>query len=248
MALGLRLRKGLMWAAWTVLCVASAMLVGLKFGRPIYYSDGQQQVGAVDVATSGMLRWLSPEPELEVPGDVTGRVSRLPDGRLIYGVITNDGTSDLVTWHPDRPGVPPEPAYGLNTDANELAPAVGPDSRVYFASDRDGGEGGYDLFVATMTARGFGLSEPLSACNTALDETDPALDPFGDAVVFVRISRAACARAEGRLRVDAAVTRLSTPWSEPGRPRDGRRCAAQRRVRSRLEEGFGRLGLHPGGR
>lgn len=190
MALGPRTRRGLMWAAWTVMCVAGAMLIGLKVGRPLYYSDGLQQVAGSDLATSGMLRWNSPDAELEVPGQLTGRIARMPDGRLIYGVLTEDGTSDLVTWHPEQPDVPPEPAYGLNTEHNELAPAVTPDGRIYFASDRPDSIGGYDLFESSLTPRGFGRVQPVLACNTAFDETDPAPDPRGATLVFVRIDRA----------------------------------------------------------
>jgi len=190
MALGARTRKGLMWIAWTVLCVATAMLIGLKVGRPLYYSDGYQQVAGGDLKHSGMLRWPTPSAELELPGEVAGRIARLPDGRLIYGMLTEDGTSDLVTWHPERPDVPPEPAYGLNTAHNELAPALAPDGRLYFASDRPDSIGGYDLFVTTLTPRGFGRITPVLACNTAFDETDPAPDPSGSSLVFVRIDRA----------------------------------------------------------
>ncbi|MGK0520493.1 MAG: hypothetical protein ACJAUC_003199 [Planctomycetota bacterium] len=179
-----------MWAAWTVMCIAGAMFIGLKVGRPLYYSDGSQQVAGSDLASSGMLRWNSPDAEFELPGQLTGRVAQMADGRLLYGVVTADGTSDLVTWHPEQPDVPPEPAYGLNTEHNELAPAVGRDGRIYFASDRPDSIGGYDLFVTTLTPRGFGRVTALLPCNTAFDETDPAPDPQGSSLVFVRIDRA----------------------------------------------------------
>ncbi|MFK7743015.1 MAG: hypothetical protein AB8H80_22065 [Planctomycetota bacterium] len=190
MALGPKTRRGLMWAAWTVLCLSLAMWAGLKTGRPLFYSDGIEQVAGGDVAGAGMLQWRTPEAEFELPGKLTGRAARLADGRWIYGVLGEDGTSDLVTWDPEQPDVPPEPAYGLNSDDNELAPAVGPDGRVYFASDRAESVGGYDLFVAQSNARGFGRVEPLVACNTFLDESDPAPDPSGESLVFVRIDRA----------------------------------------------------------
>lgn len=190
MAIGVRTRRWLMWAAWTVLCLASAMYAGLIVGRPLYYSDGGQQVAGADMAGSGMLRWTTPAAERELPVDPIGRVASLPDGALLFGMASEAGTSDLYTWHPDNPDVPPEPAYGLNTEHNELAPAVGPDSRVYFASDRPDAIGGYDLFATTWTPRGFGRVEPVAACNTAFDETDPAPDPVGASLVFVRIDRA----------------------------------------------------------
>jgi len=189
MAIGARTRSGLMWAAWTVLCLCGAMYIGLQVGRPLYYTDGQREVAGGELHAAGMLRWRAPEAAFELPERITGRVARLPDGRLLFGRLGDDGTSDLFTWHPQRPDVPPEPAYGLNSAANELAPAVGPDGRVYFASDRAESIGGYDLFVSTWTPRGFGSVTALTACNTALDETDPARAPRGSELVFVRIDR-----------------------------------------------------------
>ncbi|HEB51681.1 MAG TPA: hypothetical protein ENI87_00340, partial [bacterium] len=189
MAIGGRSRRWLMWAAWTVLCTAGALYVGLVVGRPLYYSDGYTQLAGSELAQGGMVRWNTPAAERELPGAVTGRVAALPDGRLLYGVRTEDGTSDLMTWDPAHPDVPPEPAYGLNTEHNELAPAVGVDGRVWFASDRPASGGGYDLFVSQWSPRGFGRIEPVAACNTALDETDPAPDPRGNGLVFVRIDR-----------------------------------------------------------
>ncbi|MCK5944393.1 MAG: hypothetical protein KAI24_20565, partial [Planctomycetes bacterium] len=62
----------MMWAAWTVLCLASAMYVGLIVGRPLYYSDGEQQVAGGDLAGAGMLRWNTPEAEGELPVDPIG--------------------------------------------------------------------------------------------------------------------------------------------------------------------------------
>ncbi|HEU4420181.1 MAG TPA: prenyltransferase/squalene oxidase repeat-containing protein, partial [Planctomycetota bacterium] len=111
-------------------------------------------------------------------------------GRLVYGRSQADQTTDLVVWDPARPTVPPEPAYGLNTEHNELAPALGPDGRFYFASDRPDGLGGYDLYVAPWGETGFGKPAPLTACNTALDESDPAPSDNGLDFVFVRIDRA----------------------------------------------------------
>ncbi len=189
----MRMREGTRrWAiriAWGVLIVALSMLAGLRIGRPIFYTDGRTTVNARELAAAGMVRWQTPEVVAELPGPVQGRVTALPDGRLVYGRSTADGTSDLVVWDPQRPAVPPEPAYGLNTEHNELAPALGPDGRFYFASDRPAGVGGYDLYVAPWGAGGFGTPLPLAACNTALDETDPAPNDNGQDFVFVRIDR-----------------------------------------------------------
>ncbi len=180
-------RRWLMRLAWGGLLVAASLLVGLRIGRPVYYTDGQRERSGADLATSGMLEWGTPESTAELPGPVQGRVAALPDGRLLYGRSLADGTTDLVVFDPQRPAVPPEPAYGLNTAQNELAPAMTRDGRLLFASDRAGGFGGYDLYVATWHQNGFGAPIALAVCNTALDETDPAPAPDGDLLVFVRI-------------------------------------------------------------
>jgi hypothetical protein len=198
-------RRWTMRLAWAGLLVSASVLVGLRIGRPVYYTDGQRELSGADLAASGMVEWGTPEASVELPGPVQGRVAELPDGRLLYGRSQSDGTTDLVVFDPARPAVPPEPAYGLNTDQNELAPAVAADGRVYFASDRSGGAGGYDLYVATWSRTGFGAPEPLTLCNTALDETDPAPAPNGSEFVFVRIDRQVDGGADGvlfRARLD----------------------------------------------
>jgi hypothetical protein len=185
------LRRWLIRSSWAGLLLCGGTLVGLRIGRPLYYTDGQQQTAATDLAAASMLHFGTPQPEIELPGPVRGRIAQLPDGRLLYGREQADGSTDLVVFDPARPGLAPEPAYGLNTAANELAPAVAADGRVYFASDRAGGTGGYDLYVATLRNGGFGDVQPVPLCNTGFDETDPAPSPDGSELLFVRIDRAA---------------------------------------------------------
>ncbi|MBK8098484.1 MAG: hypothetical protein IPK26_15350 [Planctomycetes bacterium] len=180
--------------AWTLLIACGAMLLGLRLGRPLYYTDGQQPRFAGELAHAGMLDWPTPRPQVELPGPVLGRVAALPDGRLLYGRTGADGSSDLVVFDPTRPGLLPEPAFGLNTPHHELAPAVGTDGRIWFSSDRPGGAGGYDLYVAPFAAGSFGRPEPVSLCNTSRDETDPAPSPVAGELVFVRLEP----QADGR--------------------------------------------------
>jgi hypothetical protein len=189
MALREGTRRWAMRGAWAALLVATSLLIGLRVGRPICYTDGARSLDGRALAGAGMLQWRTPEVAVEVPGPVAGRIALLPDGRLLYGRLGPDGTSDLVTWDPRRASVPPEPVYGLNTPQNELAPAVGADGRIWFASDRDGGAGGYDIYTAPGLAAAPGEVAPVPACRTALDETDPAPHPNGVDLVFVRSDR-----------------------------------------------------------
>lgn len=182
-------RRWLMRSAWTALCISVSLLLGLRLGRPLYYTDGHSEVPACSLRAAGMLRWNTPEVELELPGPVSGRFVVLPDGRFVYGRLGDDGTSDLVRFDPAQKGVAPEPLYELASPDNEVAPAVDADGNLWFASDRPGGSGGYDLYVARRVGLRFAPPEPVLACNTARDETDPAPTPDGQELVFVRLDR-----------------------------------------------------------
>ncbi|MGB3965397.1 MAG: hypothetical protein WBO45_01610, partial [Planctomycetota bacterium] len=182
-------RRWLMRLAWSLFLVAGAMLIGLRSGRPLYYTDGARELPARELANAGMFTWGSPEVAAELPGPVAGRVTPLADGRLLYGRLGADGTADLVTWDPAHPRLQPEPVVGLNSAGNDLAATIVGDGRVLFASDREGGAGGYDLYVAPGLRAAVAEVAPIPATSTALDETDPALHGNGVDLVFVRSDR-----------------------------------------------------------
>ncbi len=219
-------RRWLLRCSWAGLIASLSLWLGLWLGRPLYYTDGAQQLRADDLLFDGMLRWSPPEVVAELPGKVSGRVAQLPDGRLCHGRLLADGTSDLVLFDPKRPHLAPEPAYGLNSAHNELAPALGPDGTFYFASDRPGGFGGYDLYTCRFERGGFTPPVPLAAINTARDETDPAPSPDGSTLVFVRIDKEQRGPDDGRLfgftlggELDAAPL-----FDEPSGQRQARRA------------------------
>ncbi|MHC4921191.1 MAG: TolB family protein, partial [Planctomycetota bacterium] len=132
----------------------------------------------------------APQPELALPGPVRGRVAQLPDGRLLYGRARSPKQTDLVLFDPDYPTQEPEPVLALSSAGHDLAPVVTDDGTctVWFASDRGGGAGGFDLYRARYRQGIFYGLAPLDlpGVNTAFDETDPAPDPQGQQLVFVR--------------------------------------------------------------
>ncbi|NIP92439.1 MAG: hypothetical protein GWO24_02765, partial [Akkermansiaceae bacterium] len=67
----------------------------------------------------------------------------------------------------------------LNSSFHETAPALSGDGELlYFASDRPGGRGGYDLWVAKWDGAEYAWPLPLTGrVNTAFDEIDPAPSP-----------------------------------------------------------------------
>ncbi|MEM8835036.1 MAG: hypothetical protein AAGD00_04365, partial [Planctomycetota bacterium] len=93
----------------------------------------------------------------------------------------------------------PTPLLGPIVESNELAPAISPAGDfVYFASDREGGAGGFDLYRVRVLENGLGEPARLDdSINTAGDELEPELDLEGFAIVF---ATQASGRADTDLR------------------------------------------------
>jgi len=78
----------------------------------------------------------------------------------------------------------PRPLYELNTGFDELAPALA-GGWLYFASNRPGGPGGFDLWRAPFADGSLGNAVPCGpGLNTVHDETDPAPVLGGEALAF----------------------------------------------------------------
>jgi Squalene-hopene cyclase C-terminal domain/WD40-like Beta Propeller Repeat len=166
---------------------STSALIGLRIGRPVYYSDGNRAFAASELRHAGMLRWGAPQPEFALPGPVRGRVAQLPDGRLLYGRVLSPHRTDLVLFDPELVDQEPERVLALGSEGHDLAPAISEDG-IWFASDRSGGAGGFDLYRARYENGVFSgvTALDLPGVNTALDETDPAPDPVSGQLVFVR--------------------------------------------------------------
>ena len=80
----------------------------------------------------------------------------------------------------------PAPLAGINSTFDDLGPEPAPDGRsLYFYSDRPGGAGGYDLWVASREGDGWG--EPInlgSGVNSDYNDYGPALTPDGGTLYF----------------------------------------------------------------
>jgi Tol biopolymer transport system component len=119
--------------------------------------------------------------------------------------IAADG--QRIVWASDRPGgkggwdlwqavlregrwQDPAP-LALNSANDERDPYFSHDGRwLYFASDRSGGKGGFDLYRAPVTADGtIEAVQALPALNTRDEERAPALRPDGRTLLFSRNGR-----------------------------------------------------------
>lgn len=104
------------------------------------------------------------------------RPSLSPDGRWLVFAVGEEGLGADLWLAELFEGEPRDarPLDGLNTPADELAPAFGL-GRLYFASDREGGPGGYDLWFAEFEDGELGPARPVpGGLNTPANETDPA--------------------------------------------------------------------------
>ncbi len=179
-----------------------------------FYSDRQGGLGGYDLWVSLATKdaWGTPTnlgPSVNSPWNEYGPATS-PSGDLLYfssnrprpGETTapNDSWSATVrerrTRHDYdlyysqlRDGTPTSAASpaALNTSADEGAPALSPAGDfLYFASDRQGGQGGFDLYRARVAPSGeTGAPENLgSALNSPANDLDPALTSDGFRLCF----------------------------------------------------------------
>ncbi len=77
------------------------------------------------------------------------------------------------------------PLIPLNTRFDDLDPFLWPDgSRIVFASDREGGQGGLDLWWTSWTGTDWLAPETLAELNTVDDERSPSTTQGGFSLVF----------------------------------------------------------------
>lgn len=98
--------------------------------------------------------------------------------RRTYDLYSCDVTDDAAASA--------RPVTTLNSASNEGAPCVSPAGDfLYFASDRAGGQGGFDLYRVRRMRDGFAAVENLgTSVNTSANELDPGLAQLGFALYF----------------------------------------------------------------
>ncbi len=211
-------------AAFAVALVAALTIWG-KLRRDVwaYYTDGEEIRAELDDERLRPVLWQDPQPQ-----HFEGGPAASPPADQVEAAFSADGTAmvlvrregagkgaDLYLSRWDgRLWSKPEPLPSINTEADELGPALSHDGRyLYFASDRAGGQGGYDLYVARWDGRGWVGVEPLpTTVNTSADELGPALSP-DDRQLFFSSTR------DGASTEDIFVSKVTPPAA--AEPRGG---------------------------
>ncbi|HET6881531.1 MAG TPA: hypothetical protein VFI31_15315, partial [Pirellulales bacterium] len=183
------------WPLWLGCALLLALAVWVRPRRidGLATLDGEHRWWVNHSAPPRQFAWL-PGEELSgllPPRDPPDEISHpclADDGRTLYITVRRaGGDADIYRsqWFDGR-WQPAVAVTELNTPWDEVGVSVNGDGRqLYLASDRRGGKGGYDLYVALRRASGWGVPKNLGATvNTAADELEPAITVDGSQLYF----------------------------------------------------------------
>ncbi len=180
--------------AWSALAL---VLAGAAYTwwylRPDRWYKYTDQVAFEQVARDvklGYVLWepAAPAGEGIAAGDDIRQPAISSDGaRMVYssGGASGDANLFLRTWD-GTDWSAPRPMRALNSKFNETATAFSGDGKLlFFVSDRPGGRGGNDIWVAKWDGAEYAWPLPLTErVNSPFDETDPAPSPDGLVLYF----------------------------------------------------------------
>jgi len=115
----------------------------------------------------------------------TGHSTISDDGnQLIFTQQSDEGDLDLMISYRMEDGTwrEPIPLDIMNSNGNEITPHITSNDTLYFASDGQGGPGGYDLYFSIKSEGNWQRPSPLYEINTEYSESDVSVMPNGDII------------------------------------------------------------------
>lgn len=188
-------RRKSLWVGALVVVIAPLAWFSLP-SRTHFYTDAETIREPLDVTRPRDILWQPPRVVdfgFSVGEDLyEPRLSA--DGLTLYFVRgkagnADSGSADIVFSRRAYEGwSPPQPLHGVNSDADDLGPELSADgTTLYFYSNRAGGQGGYDLWVARRDDELAEFSAPENlgpAVNSAYNEYGPAVSADGRTLYF----------------------------------------------------------------
>ncbi|MFW5752816.1 MAG: hypothetical protein ACOCYV_02065, partial [Planctomycetota bacterium] len=175
-------RRGLLWGLGLNALLAIAALSAVMIARPAIWRDlwGIEAEDAREPSVGGLL-WQDPTPIPGAPNATTPNPAATlsTDGtQMIIARRSPSGDTDLFATSRGQGGWSElRPLKEVNSNADETSPFLAADGRsLLFCSNRAGGYGGYDCYVAFRNGddwgRAFNLTDQV---NSEFDELDPHL-------------------------------------------------------------------------
>jgi hypothetical protein len=188
-----RERKAAVLIAAGVALAASALAWLALYLRPDtwrYYTDETTFRHLARDTEPRLALWEAPAPAAGVFYVPTERAepALAPDGArmvLTHGAARGNADLFLSRWD-GREWSVPEPLRALNSPFNEIGPAFSRDGRyLFFASDRPGGYGGYDIWVSRWDGAEFAWPAPLTVVvNSRFDDLAPEPSAHDDVLYY----------------------------------------------------------------
>ncbi len=170
------------WLAGVILLGSAIwMVVHLKPNRWYKYTDVVSFEREARDVKVGFVLWEDARPVTAglLPADIISEPVISSDGtRLIYSRSGKEDSGDLFLRRWDgKSWSEPRPMRALNSNFDENSPSLdGNGTFLYFTSNRPGGRGGYDIWVAKWDGAEYAWPLPLtSRVNTPFDEKGPAI-------------------------------------------------------------------------
>ncbi len=175
-----------------------AALIGLVWHqwpeRRAFYTDAESIRDPARTASLRDILWQAPKllplPINTAKEEYEPRLST--DGLTLFFVRGKAGrNADIFTSARTRDGWgEPVPMETVNSDADELGPEPSPDGeQLFFYSDREGGFGGYDLWMSRRSREGWGIPVNLGpSVNSSHNEYGVAQAPDGS-VLYLASNR-----------------------------------------------------------
>lgn len=194
------------WLPPFLLFIAAAWMASVIWGKLqkdvwAYFSDGEGTRVEVQENKARMVLWEDPKPNYFEENRDTDQADSVnqPTGQ-IEASFSADGTRMiLVRWDDEQTNANlyqsnwngrvwsrPEAIRSINTSSNERGPGLSSDGNfLFFSSDRKGGMGGYDLYVARWDGKNWNAAVTLGdAVNSSADESGPSLAVDGSQLFF----------------------------------------------------------------
>jgi Tol biopolymer transport system component len=169
-------------------------------GREFYYSvnesGGRETMKFMKLEND---RWTPPQPVPFVSRQNDCDPLFSPDGSRLYFISTRPkedkaGSRDWDIWYVERTDTgwsePVNIGPPVNSDGDEYYVSLTKDGTIYFASNRAGGLGSFDIYRSELVDGRYAKPQNLgSAINTKYLEHDPFIDPDESYLLFTSVDR-----------------------------------------------------------